>query len=561
MIKYFIYARKSSEGEDKQITSIPDQIEECLKLAQTYNLEVVDIIEESKSAKEPGRKKFNEMMERIHKGEANGVIIWQLNRIARNPVDGGTFIWAVQKKQIRHVQAFGESYRSEDDLVMMYIKFGMSTQYSRDLSNNVNRGLIKKAMRGWCPYTVIPLGYKHHHDGKLTVGGKEIIPDKNFKHIKHLWKLFLTEKYSVSELKTIGDNLGITMRRRKRVSKAPSINTYYRIFKSEFYRGYFTWKDEDGNPKRYKGKHTAMITLKEFQKVQTILNKGISSPTVHTKNAFTGIFTCGECHSPITIEIVNRAYCKHCRYRFSIKNKSACPKCKTSIEKKEKFTFLHKRYYRCTKKRGVCKQSYIGEPELDTQILKQCSRLTIDSRIYKWCLEQLQKSESNGNMGQIKRTLKKNLNLVTQKLKGYADMRALNDITSQEYNSYAEPFKKQAETLKDEIDNLESTFTYWKQEREQELNLAHNLVESYQKGDRMQKKQIVQKIGSNTTIKDKRAYFITPKWLLPFVELGTTHNDKKDPLEHKKSLVLQDDLWNIDLPLSFGGANDIPPEH
>lgn len=561
MMKYFIYARKSSEGEDKQVTSIPDQIEECMKLAEIHNLNVVDVISESKSAKEPGRKKFNEMMERIEKGEASGVITWQLNRIARNPVDGGAFIWAVQKKQIQHVQTFGQSYHSDDNLVMMYIEFGMSSQYSRDLSNNVSRGFIKKANRGWCPYTVLPLGYKHHHDGKLTEKGEEIIPDSNFKHIKHLWKCMLTGSYTVKEIKAIGDEKGITMRRRKRKKTVPSINTYHRIFRNPFYCGYFTWKDQDGNPKRYKGKHKAMITLHEFERVQQMLDKGKPSPRVYTHEAYTGVFTCGECHSPITIDVINRAYCKSCKCRFSIKNKTACPRCKKPIAKKEAFTFLHKRYYRCTKKRGACSQSYLEESKLDEQIIKHCSRLNIDSRVYKWCIEQLEKSDSKSTLEKKRQDLKKSLYSREQKLRGYAGMRAVNDITSEEYQRYAQPHKERVEILKDELNNLESTYIQWKKQRENEVNLAHNLVETYTKASRKVKKQIVQKIGSNTIIQDKQAYFTTPKWLLPLKQSDSSKEAIKSPLEHKNRLVLQDDLWNIDLPMSFGGKGDIPNEH
>ena len=74
-LQYFIYARKSSEGEDRQVTSIEDQISEMTKLANDLNLTVVDIISESKSAKEPGRKGFDELLRRIEDGEAQGILI------------------------------------------------------------------------------------------------------------------------------------------------------------------------------------------------------------------------------------------------------------------------------------------------------------------------------------------------------------------------------------------------------------------------------------------------------------------------------------------------------
>ena len=55
-LKYVIYARKSSDSEDRQMASIPDQINEVKRIAETLELNVVEIITESCSAKAPGRK-------------------------------------------------------------------------------------------------------------------------------------------------------------------------------------------------------------------------------------------------------------------------------------------------------------------------------------------------------------------------------------------------------------------------------------------------------------------------------------------------------------------------
>src|SRR3989344_2015241 len=100
--KYFIYARKSSEAEDRQVASIGDQVEELTKVARDARLEVVEIFQEAKSAKAPGRPVFNKMIERIHKGEVQGIICWKLDRLARNPIDGGTISWMLQSNNIKH---------------------------------------------------------------------------------------------------------------------------------------------------------------------------------------------------------------------------------------------------------------------------------------------------------------------------------------------------------------------------------------------------------------------------------------------------------------------------
>src|SRR5688572_15487715 len=95
MTRFFIYCRKSSEAEDRQVLSIPSQNAEMDALAKRHNIQDLVELSEARSAKEPGRPVFDEMMRRIAAGEAEGILCWKLDRLARNPIDGGTIIWAV----------------------------------------------------------------------------------------------------------------------------------------------------------------------------------------------------------------------------------------------------------------------------------------------------------------------------------------------------------------------------------------------------------------------------------------------------------------------------------
>ena len=101
-IKYFIYARKSTESEDRQVLSISSQIDDSKKVADKFNLKVAKVFSESKSAKQPGREVFNEIIERIKSGEVQGIICWKLDRLARNPVDGGQISWLLQNGIIKY---------------------------------------------------------------------------------------------------------------------------------------------------------------------------------------------------------------------------------------------------------------------------------------------------------------------------------------------------------------------------------------------------------------------------------------------------------------------------
>ena len=98
--KYFLYARKSSEDDDRQVMSIEAQLFELREYARKENLEILAEFQESKSAKTPGREVFGDMMTRIERGEAQGILAWHPDRLARNSIDGGRVIYAVDTKKL-----------------------------------------------------------------------------------------------------------------------------------------------------------------------------------------------------------------------------------------------------------------------------------------------------------------------------------------------------------------------------------------------------------------------------------------------------------------------------
>src|SRR5579885_1713540 len=158
MPDYFIYSRKSSEAEDRQVLSIESQITELTRLAEARRLRVCEILTETRSAKEPGRPVFQAMMQRISRGEAQGIICCKLDRLARNPIEGGAIIWALKQNGLEIVTPTQTFRQSDDTTILTYIEFGMAQKYVDDLSRNVKRGLRTKAEKSWYP-SVAPLGY------------------------------------------------------------------------------------------------------------------------------------------------------------------------------------------------------------------------------------------------------------------------------------------------------------------------------------------------------------------------------------------------------------------
>src|SRR5882672_300985 len=104
MLKYFEYCRKSSEVEDRQALSIDAQYNALSETALAKGLTIVGRLDESKSAKEPGREVFNEMLRRIERGEANAILCWAIHRLARNFDDGGKIIGMLQRGVIQEIR-------------------------------------------------------------------------------------------------------------------------------------------------------------------------------------------------------------------------------------------------------------------------------------------------------------------------------------------------------------------------------------------------------------------------------------------------------------------------
>ena len=159
-MNYVLYCRKSTESEDRQILSLDSQESELRKLAERENLNIIKTFKESMSAKSPARPLFGEMLAMIESGKAEGILCWKLDRLARNPVDGGKVIWLLQKSVIKSIQTYERLHLPTDNMLLMYVELGMANQYVLDLSVNVKRGNRAKLEKGGWP-CVAPFGYSN----------------------------------------------------------------------------------------------------------------------------------------------------------------------------------------------------------------------------------------------------------------------------------------------------------------------------------------------------------------------------------------------------------------
>src|SRR5579872_1260418 len=546
MPRYFVYCRKSSEAEDRQVLSIESQTRELEQLANKLNIQI-EILSESKSAKEPGRPVFNAMMQRLYRGEANGIICWKLDRLARNPVDGGSVIWAIKQHGIK-VMTPAQSYaREEDNIMLMYIEFGMAQKYVDDLSKNVKNGLKTKIEKGWYP-GVAPAGYLNH-TVKFT-GENNLIKDPDrFPLIRRMWDLMLTGLYTPPKIREIANNeWGFRTRRTRKMGGKPLCRSaIYQIFTKPFYFGRFEYPK--GSGRWYSDLHEPMITEAEYDRVQLLLGRnGNPRPKVHLEFAFTGLIRCGECASMVTAEEKHQVMCGKCRFKFAYRKRDACPRCQTPMEGMTGALFLQYTYYHCAKSKSQkCRQRCISARKLEQQIEQHLGRIQISDKFKDWAvkyLHELREMESSSRNDIIqsqqqayKECLGRIDNLV--KLKTSTDNADGSLLSDEEYGRQRLGLLKEKAALEELLRDAGHRVEQWLKLSEQVFEFARTARTRFADGDAKTKKEILLTIGSNLTLKDKKLSIEAAK---PFFLLETfiaVDEHRNEPIEPTTIALLQ----------------------
>ena len=475
-MKYFIYARKSSEPDDKQVLSIESQIKELKELALKRQLNVVGVLTESKSAKAPGRPVFNQMLQMISEGKADGIVCWKLDRLARNPVDGGNISWMLQQSVLQSIQTFEKEYLPSDNVLMMSVELGMANQFVRDLSTNTKRGLKTKIEKGWFP-GVAPVGYLN--DKTRDPGDRTIIKDpERFDLIRKMWDLMLTGNYSPPQILEIAnEEWGYrAFQRRKMGGTKMARSTIYKIFISPFYYGKFEQKG-----RLFEGSHEAMITEDEFWRVQELLGrKGKRRPKTH-QFAFTGMIRCGECGAMVTAEDKSK----------QLKNGS----------------IHYYTYYHCTKRKSdiKCHQPSVELALLEEKIDKLLATITIPQNFVDWAIKWLRNKhqDETSSRTQIYRNHQSNYNAIQKRIDSLLDMRIRGLISDEEYTGKKAELSEELSQAKEKLEDTEHRAKNWLEVAEEGFNFAHTAKDLFNGGNLEDKRVVLSTLGSNFVLMDK----------------------------------------------------------
>jgi DNA invertase Pin-like site-specific DNA recombinase len=465
-MSYYIYCRKSSESEERQVLSIESQAKELQELAERLNLPISAALTESYSAKYPGRPIFNSMMNTAYKGKIKGIIAWKLDRLARNPLDGSALVWALDRGKITEiVTPHGTFHNNSNDKLMMQIEFGMAKKYVDDLSDNVKRGNRAKLEKGWMP-GLPPLGYLNEPIERTIV----VDPDR-FSTVRKMWDLLFQGIPLARILEMVNNKWGFRTRIHKKTGGMPlSLSGLYRIFGNPFYYGLI-----QRNEGMFAGRHTPMITEDEYWMAQSILGrKGRPKPKKHDF-PFTGLIKCGECGCMITAE-------------EKIKKSGKC--------------YV---YYHCTKKKksAKCRQQFLNAHDLEKQILAFLSRIHFSKDILALTLEYIEKEqkEDAGTRFVIEKSIKQAISQCQKKLENLNKMRIGNLIDDEEYLKEKKALQQEKIGLEMRLHNNEDPSLKLTIDT---LNFAGSAMERFQKDSSADKRAVFREIGSNFSLKDRK---------------------------------------------------------
>lgn len=348
-IRYCLYARKSSEDDERQALSIESQVKEVLEMAARDNLNVVEIRRESHSAKNSGsRPEFNRLIGDIREKKFDGILTWAADRISRNAGDLGTVVDLMDQGLLQEIRTSGPKFtNSPSDKFMLMMLCSHAKLENDNKGVNVKRGFRAKVEMGYRP-NMAPLGYLH--DTYAPKGARRIYIDpERGPIIKEMFHKIAYEGWTGRDVKRWMDGeKKFTTRKGKKIT----LSMIYRMLDNDFFTGRYEFPR--GSGKWFEGKHEVLITKEVFNKAREVMKGDPRTTPIGTKEfGFTKMFKCGACKGGITAD--------------------------EKIKRLKDGTIKRYVYYGCNKKWLTgCKEPNLREEDLLSQLCKIIDKVDID---------------------------------------------------------------------------------------------------------------------------------------------------------------------------------------
>lgn len=346
VLRYCLYARKSTESDEKQAMSIESQVKEMLDLAQREGITVADIKREAHSAKATmQRPVFNQMLQEMRNGRFNAILTWAPDRLSRNAGDLGALVDLLDQKVIVEIRTFSQRFTNNPNEKFLLMILGAQGKLENDQKGlNVKRGLRAKCEMGLWPAPA-PTGYVNER--RTDRKGYVMVDPNRAPIVKQMFEKVAHEKWSGRRVFRWLNEIGFTTPTGKKIW----LSNVYKILDTPFYYGEFEYPLKSGT--WYKGAHEPIITKELYMKAQAVLHSERDLKYENKEFAFTKMMTCGLCGSGI---------------------------CADEKFKKLKDGSVNRHiYYGCTRSKDKnCKCGYINEVELIQQFEKLIDQVNIN---------------------------------------------------------------------------------------------------------------------------------------------------------------------------------------
>jgi len=346
-VNYCLYARKSSEDDERQALSIDSQIKEMAIQAQMQGLYVSEIRRESHSAKNSGQRSvFEQLIEDIKSGVFKGILSWAPDRLSRNAGDLGTLVDLMDRGQLAEIRTHGQIFRNTpNDKFLLMILCSQAKLENDNRGINVKRGMKTKCEMGFRP-NMTPLGYRNDYAG--SKGQKKVFIDK--KRAPIIQEAFR----KVAEGGLSGRdiyNWMVEINFRTKSGKLMTLSSIYRMLNNPYYCGIFEFPTGSGN--WYKGAYESLISRELFDAVQKQMEVAPKSKPGTKIFDYTKMLRCGSCGSGITAQEKFKARKDGSKKRYV--------------------------YYHCTQARDFdCREPYIREEKLNEAFVEMLSKVTVE---------------------------------------------------------------------------------------------------------------------------------------------------------------------------------------
>lgn len=277
-----IYARYSSHNQRDE--SIEGQVRECKDFATKNNLTIVgEYIDKALSGKSDNRPSFQKLIRDSYKGKFDAVVMYTLDRFARNRYDSAVYKAKLKKNGVKIFYAKQPMPDTPEGIILESVLEGYAEYYSENLKRGVKRGMHENALKGYVNGS-IPLGYKRGDDKKYKI---DPIGAKTVQEI--------FEKYASGEsCKDIVKYLN-AKGYKTRSGKPFGANSLYSILRNERYTGVYIFGET-----KIDGMIPQIISKKLFEKTRSKMlynRKHGAKNTAGESYLLTGKVFCGKCGS------------------------------------------------------------------------------------------------------------------------------------------------------------------------------------------------------------------------------------------------------------------------